>query len=61
VLEADIAEIELQVFHLIRSNKELLAEMKTDPDPVYREAIEENIQVVLNKRKQLKVCVLGQD
>lgn len=55
MLEADIAEIEFQVHHLIRSNKELLEEIKTDPDPVYKEAIEENIQVVLKKRNKLKV------
>lgn len=45
----------MQVFHLIRSNKEILEEMKTDPDPVYKEALEENIQVVLKKREKLKV------
>ena len=55
MIEADIAEIENHIFHLLRSNTALIEELKTDPDEEYRLAIEENLQVVMKKKAKLQV------
>jgi hypothetical protein len=55
VLEADIKEVGQQIEHLKRSNTILIEEYRTDPDPVYREAIEENLFVLTKKKKLMNV------
>lgn len=52
LLEADIRELNLQVLNLKRSNDELIEAYKEDPDPLYREAIEENL-ILMGKKKKL--------
>lgn len=52
LLEADIREAELQLKNLKRSNEELIEALREDPDPVYKEAIEENL-IVMSKKKKL--------
>eukprot|EP01126_Amoeba_proteus_P016164 TRINITY_DN1742_c0_g1_i3.p1 TRINITY_DN1742_c0_g1~~TRINITY_DN1742_c0_g1_i3.p1 ORF type:complete len:194 (-),score=47.54 TRINITY_DN1742_c0_g1_i3:80-661(-) len=53
-LEEDVKELETQVFHLLRSNKEILAEIQIDPDPVFHDAVRENIDLILKKRQRIK-------
>jgi hypothetical protein len=55
LLEADILELNNQIRHLIRSNNELLEAYRDDPDPVYRESIEENLFLVSKKKKLVEV------
>jgi len=52
LLEADIKELNLQVRNLKQSNTELIEFYRDDPDPLYREAIEENL-ILLGKKKKL--------
>jgi len=53
VIDADIKELELQIFHLVRSNEELMEEIKVDPDPIYKEAIRENLDVIIKKKERI--------
>lgn len=52
LLEADIKELNLQLHNLKRSNTELIEAYREDPDPLYREAIEENL-ILMGKKKKL--------
>jgi hypothetical protein len=52
LLEADIKELNLQVHNLKRSNTEMIEVYREDPDPLYKEAIEENL-ILMGKKKKL--------
>tara|TARA_B110000211_G_C13545902_1_gene321436 strand:- start:2 stop:421 length:420 start_codon:yes stop_codon:yes gene_type:complete len=66
VLAADIAELENQIFHLNRSNKELREFLEKEPDEKeYQSAIFENVNVLekklvqLSKMKELQTKIMG--
>lgn len=55
-LDAEIAEEEHRILHLVRSNKELEEHLKeVGHDPELREAVGENIVVIARKRAALQL------
>ena len=54
-LEAEIAEEEKAIEHLVRSNAELEAHLKDAPDRELRAAVGENIVVIARKRAALQL------
>eukprot|EP01124_Arcella_intermedia_P018119 TRINITY_DN25086_c0_g1_i1.p1 TRINITY_DN25086_c0_g1~~TRINITY_DN25086_c0_g1_i1.p1 ORF type:complete len:120 (-),score=36.54 TRINITY_DN25086_c0_g1_i1:24-383(-) len=54
VIDADINELKNQIFHLKRSNDEMLEELReSGEDPVYREAIVENLKLIVKKKEKI--------
>jgi len=52
VLEARLAEVENSIEHLMRSNRELAAALSEDgEDPDFRQAINENVEVILRRHE----------
>jgi hypothetical protein len=49
-IDIQIAEIENQIKHLVRSNVELQEALKEEPDPELRDAVGENIVAIARRR-----------
>ena len=50
----EVTELENSIKHLIRSNVELAKAMEDDPDPVYAESIQENMEVIAKRKLKIK-------
>lgn len=56
----DINLLENSIKHLIRSNVELAKAMEEDPDPVFAEAIQENLNVIAKRKLQMNELLAKQ-
>ena len=56
----EITELENSIKHLIRSNVELAKAMAEDPDPVYAESIQENLNIIAKRKLKMNELLAKQ-
>ena len=54
LIASEILRLENSIEHLLRSNVEMVEEMKTDSDPIYPTSIAENEVLVQKQRRRIE-------